>query len=210
MTREEADQIARQAMSSSPPKSPAAGDAELEAIPGHEAAEPQIVKAEEEDLFDGILTQEELEAIRKAAREKVGEEKKKEIARAYMEEQLDLARREAGTMPGDEAFRKYMEEEVEVYVDLPRLRKVTGGELAPDPIMIDQQMFVAGRHYRVPRALGLYLNDLMDKARRHVRAVDGRSYTQYDERIGQMVYQGGIAAGGPGSPGFDAIHQRRT
>lgn len=195
MTRKELDELAVQAL---------AGQSSEPAI-----SEPETLPPAEEEPLDDILTKEEIEAIRREAKKKIAEESRKERRQAFMKAALDDARREAGTMPQSEEWKREMDEEVTVYVDLPRLRKVTGGELPPDPIMLDQRVFVAGRTYRVPKRVAIYLQDLMDKARRHVRSVDGRSFTQYDERVGQMIYQGGVAGGGPNGPSFDAIHQRK-
>jgi hypothetical protein len=48
----------------------------------------------------------------------------------------------------------------------------------------------------------------MDKNRRHLAQVDGRSRTVYHAGSGQMIYQGGAATGGPAGPSFAAIHRR--
>jgi hypothetical protein len=92
---------------------------------------------------------------------------------------------------------------------MPRLRKPTGGDHPPDPIIIDQTAYHSGRHYKRPRGRALYCLYVMDQARRHVNQVDGRSQTYYHANTGQMVYQGGTAAGG-GMFGtsFDALHKR--
>jgi hypothetical protein len=99
---------------------------------------------------------------------------------------------------------------VTIRVSMPALRKAAGhGELPPEPIIIDQKIFHSGVSYQVPRAQAVYIASLMDLARRHVNQVDGRSRTYYAEGVGQMIYQGGAAAGG-GSAGqsFEAIHRR--
>jgi hypothetical protein len=191
MTRKEMDELAKAAL---------ANQAEPE------ISEPDMLPVE--TRIDDILSNEEIEEIRKAAREKIAEEEKKARRQAYAQQALNDARRAAGSMPLNEAHEQAMAELVEIYVDMPRLRKVTGGEHEPDPIIIDQRRFFAGRTYRVPRGLALYMNDLMDKARRHVAYVDGRSGVQYDPNRGYMIHQGGVAAGGPGAPSFDAIHHR--
>lgn len=157
---------------------------------------------------DGLLTAEEIEAAKAAGRKKYLDEQKKKARQAMTDLAYDEARREAGVMPPDEEDRKAREELVQVRVQMPTLRKPTGGELPPEPILLDQRLFVSGRTYTVERHVAVYLVGLMDLARRHVNQVDGRSKTYYAEGVGQMIYQGGAAAGGPAGPSFGAIHRR--
>jgi U3 small nucleolar ribonucleoprotein component len=163
-----------------------------------------------DDPFDDVLTAAEISEIRKAARTKVDAERKNKHKKALMDAALEEYRREAGEIPLDEEQRKYNEEMVTIRVSMPTLRKAAGhGEHAPEPIILDQKIFHSGGTYTVPRAQAVYIANLMDLARRHVNQVDGRSRTYYAEPVGQMIYQGGTAAGG-GSIGqsFDAIHRR--
>lgn len=170
-------------------------------------SEPLMVPTPiEEERLDDLLSNDEIEEIRARARKKVADEDKKERANKFYEAALNDARRAAGIMDPAEEYRQEMAEQVRVFIDLPRLRKAAGGELAPDPIIIDQRMFVAGQVYEVERGLAIYLYYLMDQARRHVNAVDGRSRTYYNGSA--MIYQGGQALGGPTGPSFDAIHRR--
>jgi hypothetical protein len=175
-----------------------------------EVAKPiKLPTTVEEDVFDGLLTDAEKAELDAAAKKRARDDQKKAAKTAYAKDALDRARREIGEMPADEEHRKWLEEAVRVYVDMPRLRKPTGGEHDPEPIIIDQQVYASGRFYEVTRARGVYLQYLMDQARRHVNQVDGRSRTYYNPNSFQTVYQGGAAMGG-GSLGtsFDALHKR--
>lgn len=168
--------------------------------------------AEPEDDFrlDDILTNEEIEAIKAKAREQVAKERRQKRARLLMDLATDEARRELGLVPVDEAFEREMAELGDIRINLPRLRLANGRECPPDPIIIDQRVFVHGRTYQnITLAQRLYLADLMGKAWMHVAQVDGRSRTYYNEQLGTMVYPGGLASGGGSAGfGFDAIHRR--
>jgi hypothetical protein len=174
-----------------------------------EVSEPMVLPSPvDEERLDDLLDDDEIAEIKARAKRDVDKERKKERARKLYDAALAEARREAGTMPADEAFAAEMEQQVQIYIDLPRLRKANGGEVDPDPIIIDQRIFQPGRTYTVNMGLAIYLNDLMDKNRRHLAQVDGRSRTVYHQGSGQMIYQGGAAAGGPNGPSFGAIHKR--
>jgi hypothetical protein len=165
----------------------------------------------EEDLYDGLLSDEEKAELLAAARKRAREDKKKALKKSYAQEMLDKARREIGEMPPDEEYQKWIEEPMTIYIDMPRMRKPTGGDHDPDPIIIDQTAYTSGRHYEVPRGRAIYLLYLMDQARRHVNQVDGRSRTYYHANTGQMIYQGGPAQGGGSlGPGFDSLHRRSS
>jgi hypothetical protein len=183
----------------------------LDRLASLDVAEPLILKTPEpEDAWiEGILTDAEKEELRAAAQKKAREDKHKAARAAYAKEQLEIARRDLGSVPADEEFRTLMQEEVRIYIDMPRMRKPTGGEQDPEPIIIDQVAYSSGRYYSVDRGKAIYIQHLMDQARRHVNQIDGRSRTYYNAGIGQMIYQGGPAIGG-GSLGtsFDALHKR--
>jgi hypothetical protein len=184
--------------------------AEAEEVP--EVAKPVKLAAPEDnyDEFDGLLSDAEKAEIEAAARKRAREEKRKKIKSAYAKEMLEKAQREIGTMPVDEEWRAYNEEPCRIYVDMPRMRKPDGkGEHDPEPIMIDQTIYASGRYYEVPRGTAVYINWLMDQARRHINQVDGRSRTYFNQASGQMVYMGGVAQGGGSlGPSFDALHKR--
>lgn len=164
---------------------------------------------EAEIALDEILSNEEIEAIRRRAREEVAAERRKSRARMLLDAAKDEARREFGTMPADEAREREMQEMVPIRINLPRLRLANGRECAPDPIIIDQRVFVHNWNGMVPRHQYEYLMDLMNRAWMHVAQVDGRTRTYYNEQLGTMVYQGGQALGGGSlGPGFDALHKR--
>lgn len=180
---------------------------EAVAEPEETIAEPLMVPAPlDEERLDDLLSNEEIAEIEARAKKKELEDRKKERAKKLYDAALDQARRSAGTMDPEEEFRQDMEERVRIFIDLPRLRRASGGELPPDPIVIDQRMFVSGQTYEVDKGLAIYLVYLMDQARRHVNAVDGRSRTYYNGSA--MIYQGGQALGGPTGPGFESIHRR--
>ena len=180
----------------------------------NEPAEPQtladlgfVAPVEEAPGLD-VLSVEEIEAARIAGRKKYADEQKRKARQAATDAAYDDARRDAGTMPADEEEARARKEIVSIRIQMPTLRKPTGGELPPEPIILDQRVFVSGRTYQVERHVANYLASLMDHVRRHVNQVDGRSKTYYAQDVGQMIYQGGTAAGGAGGPSFDAIHRR--
>ena len=161
-----------------------------------------------EDRIDEVLTNAEIEEIRAQARREHDEDEIKVRKRAYLEYEREKLRREAGAVPPDEMFLDDMAQMVDIFIDLPRLRKATGGEIDPDPIMIDQKIFAPGRYYTVTKGQAIYIQSLIDANRRHVAQVDGRSRSYYNDRAGTMVHQGGTAVGGPTGPSFDSIHKR--
>jgi hypothetical protein len=176
-----------------------------------EVAKPMKLSAAAEDVFDGLLSDAEKAEIEAAARKRAREEKRKKIKAAYAKEMLEKAQREIGTMPVDEEWKAYNEEPCRIYVDMPRMRKPDGkGEHDPEPIMIDQTIYASGRSYEVPRGTAVYINWLMDQARRHTNQVDGRSRTYFNQASGQMQFMGGTASGGVSGPSFDALHKRPT
>ena len=162
----------------------------------------------EDDFVAEILTSEEIEAAKEAGRKRYRDEERAKAKKAALDAAYDEARREAGAMPADEDEARALHELVQVRVMLPTLRKPIGGELPPEPIIIDQRVFVSGRTYTVERHVAVFLVSMMDLARRHINQVDGRSRTYYAQEQGTMIYQGGTAAGGPTGPSFDAIHRR--
>lgn len=191
------------------PADPPATPPPVRAEPEKPQTLAELGLGEADDLkIDDILTDDEIAEIRAAAKAKVAAEQRAARKKRFMDAALEEARREAGAIPADEEFDRQMKEEVSIFIDMPRLRKPTGGEHSPEPIIIDQRVFVPGRAYTVQRAQAEYLIDLMDKARRHVAFVDGRTRTYFDTQANQMVYQGGRAAGGPSGPSFDAVHRR--
>lgn len=162
-----------------------------------------------DDLFAPYeLSEAEKEKIEREVEERLAKDRRVAATKAYSAEAIDRQRRKAGEIPDDEELKKYNEEKVSVYVQMPTLRKPTGGEHAPEPIIIDQKFYVSGRWYHdIPRALAVYLMDRMDQARRHVNTVEGRSRSYFSPTSFQMVHQGGVAYGG-GGPSFDGVHQR--
>jgi hypothetical protein len=176
---------------------------------GSELAEPVVLKSVADDLWDGVLTDKEKADLDAAADQKARSDHRKAVRAAYAKDAVARAKAAIGAVPVDEVYQKLMEEEVRLYVDMPRLRKPNGGEHAPEPIIIDQVAYVAGHYYSMPRGRAIYVQWLMDQARRHVNAVDGRSRSYYNPEIHQVVHQGGVAAGGASlGPGFDVIHKR--
>lgn len=201
MTSKERDEIAKATLAEIAAAARVEGETEV--------SEPmKLPSPVDEERLDDLLDDEEIAEIKARARREVDKERRKERARKLYDAALAEARREAGTMPADEAFAQEMERTVQIYIDLPRLRKANGGEVDPDPIIIDQRIFQPGHTYEVPMGMAIYLNDLMDKNRRHLAQVDGRSRTVYNQGSGQMIYQGGAATGGPNGPSFGAIHRR--
>ena len=163
---------------------------------------------EEDFVPDGFLTAEEILAAEEEGRRRYRDEQRKKARKSIADAAFLAAQQADGTEPPDAAELRYQTELVQVRVEMPRLRKPTGGEQPPEPIILDQRVFVSGRTYTVERRLAVYLADLMDKARRHVNQVDGRGRVYYSQEAGAVIYQGGLAQGGVVSPSFDAIHRR--
>lgn len=149
----------------------------------------------EDDRLDDILTNDEIEAIKARAIEQVMRERKAARTKKMLDAATVEARREMGLVPADEERKRELEEMTTIRINLPRLRLANGREATPDPIILDQHVFVHGRTYAVTRAQHEYILDLMNKAWMHVAQVDGRSRTYYNEQLGTMVYQGGVAHG---------------
>ena len=171
--------------------------------------------AETEDDYridpDEILTNEEIAAIRAEAKAKVAADRKKAKRKLVLDLAMVEARREAGEIPFDEERERELAEMTTIRINLPRHRLATGRELPPDPIILDQRMFMHGRTYQVTKAVAEYLMDRMARSWEHMAQVDGRTKTYYNEQLGTMMYQGGVASGGGGfGMSFDAIHRRPT
>jgi hypothetical protein len=157
----------------------------------------------------GHIYEEEKAEIRTAARKQIRKEARDKARKAFMTDELNAARRSAGAMPQSEEEERFLNEEVRLAIVMPRLRKPTGGEQEPEPIVLDGRVFVHGVTYTVKRSQAIYLLDVMDRNRRAVNAVDGRGSVYYHSGLGTMIHQGGIAAGGGSmGMGFDALHKR--
>jgi len=169
------------------------------------AAEP------EDDLrLDDILTNEEIEAIKAKALEDALKQRRQERAKKFLALATEEARRKLDMVPPDEAREKEMAEVVSIRINMPRHRLANGREAQPDPIIIDQRMYVHGHTYQVPRVQAEYITSQQFLSWQHMACVDGRSRTYYSEQLGTMMHQGGIASGGPGGPSFEAINRRPT
>jgi hypothetical protein len=196
---------AAQAASASPPAAsePAAPMAERPLS----LAELGLPVEEDALRVDDILTNEEIEEIRRDARARVKKEKAAERRKAFLALAMDEARREAGTMPLNEEEQKLREEMVEVEIKMPQLKTINGRELPPEAIILDGYPFHSGRRYKVSRAQAVTLVDRMGQAFRHVAQVDGRSKNYYSDQVG-TIYQGGHASGGASSLSFMTLHRR--
>jgi len=159
---------------------------------------------------DDILSKDEIEAIYAAALVSAQKERKEARRKEIMEKALEEARRSAGMIAPATEQEKFLAELVDITIRLPRLRMPGGKESAPDPIIIDQQLFHNGVTRRVPRSQAQYLMDLMWRAKAHAAQVDGRSRHYYDADMGRVVYMGGPAQTGASlaGPSFDSIHKR--
>ena len=159
---------------------------------------------------DDILSKDEIEAIYAAALLSAQKERKEARRKEIMEKALEEARRSSGMIAPATEHEKFLSELVDITIRLPRLRMPGGKESAPDPIIIDQQIFHNGVTRRVPRSQAQYLMDLMWRAKAHAAQVDGRSRHYYDADMGRVVYMGGPAQTGASlaGPSFDSIHKR--
>ena len=171
--------------------------------------------AETEDDYridpDEILTNEEIEAIRAEAKAKVDADRKKARRKLVYDLAMVEARREAGEIPFDEERERELAEMTTIRIILPRMRTATGRMLEPDPIILDQHMFMDGRTYEVTRAQADYLRDRMARAVEHMAQVKGESKVYHNEQLGVSVAMNGFApaaAGGSLGTSFDAIHRR--
>jgi hypothetical protein len=137
---------------------------------------------------DDILSKDEIEAIYAGALASAHKERKEARRKEIMEKALEEARRGAGMIAPATEHEKFLAELVDITIRLPRLRMPGGKESAPDPIIIDQQIFHNGVTRRVPRGQAQYLMDLMWRAKAHAAQVDGRGRHYYDADIGGIVY----------------------
>jgi len=169
-----------------------------------------IPAATEPDDFDGVLTPEEIREIEAKARTDVLAEQKAARKKAYMSEARDRARRALNAMPEDEERQKWLDELVDIHIHLPRLRQHGGGDIAADPIILDQKMFRSGRTYSVTRAQGMTLMEIVGHRWRHQEQVEGSSRTYFNHELGQVVHQGGVARGGmmQSGPTFAGVNRR--
>jgi hypothetical protein len=181
---------------------PAAGEAPTLASLG-------IVAAPDDDFFGYVIPEDERRRIEAEARAQVEAEERAKVVRAYKAQALDDARRRSGAMPEDEERLKELAELTTVRIHLPKLRLANGRECPPDPIIIDQRMFMHGQDVRVTRGQGEYLVYLMAERWKHQAQVDGRSRNYYNEDFGRVMWNGQApASGGSAGPSFDSVHKR--
>lgn len=164
-----------------------------------EAEEPhtvaELLGQTEEPELDNVLSDDEIAAIYRRAEAEIDAEEKKARSQKLMALARDEVRRKRNLVPPKEARQKELEEWTDIRIVLPSLRTPSGREIPPDPIILDQRVFVHGRSYRVTRAVAEYLNDRMNQCRMHMAQVDGRARTYYNEQMGTMIHQGGPAHG---------------
>lgn len=175
-------------------------------------SEPYVLPVAADDEFVPYeLSDDEKAEIDREVAERLAKERRAAAKKAYAADAIDRQRRKAGEIPVDEEQKKRNAELVSVFVQMPTLRKPGGGEHLPEPIVIDQKVYTSGRWYHnIPRAQADYMVYLMDQARRHVNAVEGRSTSYFNPGTFQVVHQGGVASGGGGGRSFDALHKRAS
>jgi hypothetical protein len=179
------------------------------------APEPEVERLpvppiEDDDDYAGYeLSADERATIEEEVKKRLRADRRAAAKKAYMQDVIDRERRAAGEEPPDEAQRKLNEEMVWIYIQLPRLRKPTGGRHEPEQIILDGMVYRHGQHREVTRAVAVTLLDIMDKAGRHVRQVDGDSMVDFNPNSFRLTYQGGSPmSGGSLGTSFDALHRR--
>jgi hypothetical protein len=170
--------------------------------PADKLAEIEEMDADTEALIaDGILTREEVLQLRLDAATKVMAERKAAAKKSVLAKLVEKERAEGGLLSVDQAARKWAEELVDVQIRLPSLKPAPGqgmGRITPDPIRLDNRIYVHGRNYRVSREVAQTLYDQMGKAVKHHAQIAGESPAYYNASQGVYMWQGGVATGSHG------------
>jgi hypothetical protein len=159
-----------------------------------------VLDAETEALIaDGILTREEVAAIRVEAAAKVLTEQKAARKKAALARFTEQERRTAGLLKPEDEHQRWLNELVQVSVLLPSLKPAPGhgAPLAPDPIVLDGRPFYHGRQYTVTRSVALTLYDLMGRAARHHAQIAGESPAFYSASRGIYSQAGEVMSWKP-------------
>jgi hypothetical protein len=137
-------------------------------------------------IADGILTREEVTALRVEAAAKVAADQKAAKKKALLAKFSEDERRRAGLIAPAAEQDKWLNEIVIVNVTLPALKPAPGqgGPILPDPITLDGRPFYHGRSYEVPRVVALTLYDQMGRLSRHAAQVAGESPAYYNSHRG--------------------------
>lgn len=109
----------------------------------------------------GLLTEEEIAALREQAKSEVLAERKKLAEAAVLAELKAQERAELGVMTGDEA----KDQIVWIFIDLPEYA---------NHILLDGRAFFHGQDYPVPSHQAAYLMEMSQRAHDHQNEVDGK------------------------------------
>ena len=162
-------------------------------------AEPASVAASvEPDLaFDkpdeGLPFDHNLADFERQAKAKVMLEQRSAAKKKLVDQVVERERRTAGLIPAETERQKWLDEIVTYTVRLPK----QGPRDLPEH-RVDGRVFTNGRSYDISRAQYLSLIDTEQRAWHHQAQFLGQSKTYYDELLGSMVYQGGVARGSGG------------
>ena len=148
---------------------------------------------ERQAIAEGILTLEDILAVRIEAKAKVILEQRSAAKKKLVDQVVERERRTAGLIPAETERQKWLDEIVTYTVRLPK----QGPRDLPEH-RVDGRVFTNGRSYDISRAQYLSLIDTEQRAWHHQAQFLGQSKTYYDELLGSMVYQGGVARGSGG------------
>ncbi len=162
------------------------------AIPAGKEAKPDIDLAdfERKAIAEGILTLDDILQVRVEAKQKVLLEQKAAAKKKLVDQMVERERRSAGLIPAETEHKKWLDEIVSYTVRLPK----QGPRDVPEH-RVDGRVFTNGRFYSVTRAEYQSLVATEQAAWHHHAQIMGQSRTYYDELLGTMVYQGGVASG---------------
>ncbi len=152
--------------------------------------QPELADFEQRAIADGILTIKDILAIRVEAKQKVLLEQKAAAKKKLIDQMVERERRSAGLIPAETEHQKWLDEVVSYTVRLPK----QGPRDVPEH-RVDGRVFTNGRSYEVRRAEYQSLVATEQSAWHHQAQIMGQSRTYYDELLGTMVYQGGVAIG---------------
>lgn len=123
---------------------------------------------EDEPLHD-ILSNKEVEAARKEARERVEKERKSSAKARLIEEEINRLKNEEGLVTGSEEKDKL----VHITIDLAEY---------VDRIMLNGVVYLQGQTYTVPRHVAQSMAEIMFNTWRHQNQVDGKDLRSFYQK----------------------------
>jgi hypothetical protein len=161
--------------------------------PVEPASPNDLADFERTAIAEGILTLEDILAVRLEAKNKVLLEQRAAAKKRLVDQAVERERRSAGLIPAETEHRKWLDQIVSHTVRLPK----QGPRDLPEH-RIDGRVFTNGRTYNVSMAQHLSMADTEQRAWHHQAQIMGQSKVYYDELLGSMVAMGGVIRGSGG------------